>query len=33
MCVMFKFLSFNKHQLLGLKVDSWDLPECLGICV
>lgn len=31
--VMFEFLSFNKHQLLGPEVNSLNLPKRPGVCV
>ena len=30
---MFEFLSFNKHQLLGLEANSLNLPKRPGVCV
>ena len=31
--VVFEFLSFNKHQLLGLEANSLNLPKRPGVCV
>lgn len=31
--VVFEFLSFNKHQLLGPEANSKNLPKRPGVCV